>query len=95
MFPLENVRVVASNARSVRVGIFLVADEGIVADGVIPKRLAANSMLHSKRMVKEKRVAPRGPRPTVAQPFLAVKLQMRSNIPAAPMPPPMHMVTMP
>ena len=66
MFPLENFRAVASNARYVQVGIFHVADGGIVSDGVIPKQLAANSMLHSKRMVKEKRVAP------VAQPFLAV-----------------------
>jgi hypothetical protein len=94
MFPLENFRAVASNARYVQVGIFHVADGGIVSDGVIPKQLAANSMLNSKRMVKEKRVAP------VAQPFLAVyrlavKPQMRSNIPAAPMPPPMHMVTIP
>ena len=95
-----------SNDCSVQVGIFSVADgilltgEVLVADEVIPKHLAVISMLHSKRIVKEKRVAPRGPRPTVAQPFLAVYRlavyrQMRSKIPPAPMPPPMHMVTMP
>ena len=72
MFPLENFRAVASNARYVQVGIFHVADGGIVSDGVIPKQLAANSMLNSKRMVKEKRVALSGQRPPVAQPFLAV-----------------------
>ena len=69
MFLLENFREVASNARFVQAGIVYVADGGIVADGVIPKQLAANSMIQSMRMVKEKTHSVK--RSPVAQPFLA------------------------